>query len=199
MICPNCNNTKLEIQNNHYYCPNCKIYIDSVDNAVQTLPSRTATSRWQLQSQSLNSTENVINDTRIYDAGAFIKQYLILIFVIMFLAAVYIVFTNIFNYLSFAPYCNIKIEGKSEGFKANASKALEMIRVRDQSKYQDICKYVSNITEGECPVSDERWSGGSTQFTNYCYIKGSKIIYLNNLGYLESTANLSKDFWENEK
>lgn len=198
MICPNCNVAKLEVRQDNYYCPKCKIYIGSVNTPIQTLSAQTATSGWQLQNQiQQNSSDKPITDQPEIK-GPDIKKYLIPIFILIFLIIGNLFINNYSNYISFSPYCNIKIETQNEGFKDSLIKTLDSFKMQDRPQYQNICGYISKIVERLCPISDEGTSGtANTKFEDHCYVKGSRTIYLNNLEDFISTAELSGIFWAN--
>ena len=199
MICPNCNIAKLEVRQDNYYCPRCQIYIGSVNTPIQNLSTQTATSRWQLQNQILqNSSDKPITDQPEIKEESNIKKYLIPIIILICFVVTNLFINNYSNYLSFSPYCNIKIETKSEEFKRSLIKALDSIKQQDQTAYRDICDYVNTIGERLCPVSDQGAGTADVKVEDHCFVKGSKTIYLNNLEYLRQTAHLSRVFWENQ-
>lgn len=182
MICPNCNNATLIVKNNNYFCTSCNIYIGSVKDY------HPVASNFIL--------DPPIKESKVEEINYSIMKYIVPIFTAIFIIGLFYILPNFFHYLSFSPYCNIKIEGKSEDFNSNVYSALNAIKDKNGSEYQNICKNIKTIVERKCPVSDERGSGGTTMtYKNNCFVKGSKTIYLDKdaVSSLEETANFSQD------
>lgn len=200
MVCPNCKVTPLKVKNNNYYCPSCEVYIGSTASDIPNTISGTATSRWQLQSgMQKDDSDNLVSEETEDKRGGFSYQKFFFLFILTFtIIGAYYVIPDLSNYISLSPYCNIQIREKKPGFKTDVINELEAIKGRDPLKYINICKYVNTIAEGSCPVSDKGATSTSLIFEDRCYIKGSKMIYFDDIKYLESMAKLSENFWEQQ-
>lgn len=107
-------------------------------------------------------------------------QYLYPIFIVFLLSSAISFFYGYYNYFDPINFCAINIDGDFlNGNKKTIQDALVSIKNTDKLSYKNICQYVSLISENFCPINHSY--GGSLEYNNQpgCYIKGSKIIYLN--------------------
>ncbi|MBI2337911.1 hypothetical protein HYU95_01895 [Candidatus Daviesbacteria bacterium] len=104
--------------------------------------------------------------------------------------------------------CNIAVD--KDFLKGNSEtilKAISRIKNQDKNTYKDICRYVNLVSENPCPVFHSY--GGALQYNNQpgCFIKGSKIIYINpakeeseqvisqRIEAIKKYSSLSKSYW----
>lgn len=127
MICPNCNVVKLEIKNNNYYCPNCKIYIGSVIN--------------------YNPLNPVVIDKPIVDRRGFIKHYVYKITAFLTVMLIILYFTHNLFYIDVTKGCYLAIVPSLhlEFTNAGIKRALTIIKNISPDNYKNICQRVNII------------------------------------------------------
>jgi len=136
--------------------------------------------------------------------------YLYPLIIIFLLFLTYIIFYSYNNYVDPFNLCVINIDQDTQGGnRKTIQAALGKLKNTDKSSYEDVCRHVSLISENFCPIYHTY--GGSWQYNNQpgCYIKGSKIIYINptkentdsiidqRAEAIKKYANFSKDYWLN--
>lgn len=110
--------------------------------------------------------------TKIKSYGYLAGLIAIILFVIYFL-------TSLSSYLNIIDLCKINIQNDMvRGNKETIFKAITLLSQEDQVSYKNLCKYVSTIKEGYCPIPTGDNSNITFLENSGCFIKGSKIIYI---------------------
>ena len=122
--------------------------------------------------------------------------------------AVTFIYTR-FHYVDILSLCNIAIDKDFlKGNRETIVQAITQIKTEDKSAYKTVCKYVDLISENFCPV--DHAYGGPFTYNNQsgCYIKGSKVIFINpdksnyptvinqRAESIKKYADLSKNYWD---
>jgi len=85
---------------------------------------------------------------------------------------------NSFAYLGIYPFCYIGVHGnvlsKNEGVIRSA---IHLIKEKDPASYSDLCKYIDVIKEQKCTTRDYHIVTAAAD-PDGCYVKGSRVIYL---------------------
>src|SRR5438128_2189226 len=115
MVCPICHQETSEIKNNNYYCPNCKIILDTANpqnKEVTPVPNWKMTTGGNFSSSLEKIT---VPDKPAADSASFIKRYVIVGFSAVFLFSLYMLSSSIGSYIDLGRFCKIKVDGSSHG------------------------------------------------------------------------------------
>ncbi|PIU75436.1 MAG: hypothetical protein COS76_00805 [Candidatus Portnoybacteria bacterium CG06_land_8_20_14_3_00_39_12] len=116
---------------------------------------------------------------------------------------------NLFDYLDPFNLCYINIESDvTRGNTKTIHQAIEQIKKADKSDYRNLCHFVNVISENLCMADDPNRSSAWRDDVSGCYLRGSKVIYLNpsravDEGTIAHRARIikiysqkSKNFWQ---
>lgn len=106
------------------------------------------------------------------------KNLVVITIIISVLFLPIIVINSITNYIDPLTGCFITLDGNLlNGNEETIKEALKNIKSSNNREYRNICKYVNKIVEQHCLNSDPHF-GYPVEISKGCYIKGSKIVYL---------------------
>lgn len=204
MICPHCKVTETIVQNNNYFCPSCAIYIGPANEINKNY----SPAPWKTHNVS---NPLIIEEQTTKKIG--LKGYLFKYTILFLIISVFLILNNLSNYISLFPYCRVAIQSNIRGNKQTIIKALNLIKNESTTSYTDVCTYVEQISEQKCAISDSRGQNinGTLEFRDSCYIRGSKIIYIQatqdisentiklRAESIKNLAKFSKDYWKQKK
>jgi hypothetical protein len=137
-------------------------------------------------------------------------MYLILLAIA---ASAFVIASNLRSYFNPLTFCKIKIElGSFDNHRKEIKQGISWLKKNDSEAYRDLCKNVDKISEKICVGADPNVDMKlfeEIRDKNGCYVRGSKIIYINPhnfdekintqtvAGYIKTYSEMSKNFWEN--
>lgn len=159
-----------------------------------------------------NNILTMNNVSKFFSKIKYVEEYIYPIFFFLLLAMVTSYFYTRSHYVDLFNFCNISVD--KDFLKGNSStviKAIGIIKEQDKTAYKDVCRYVDLVSENYCPVYHTY--GGSFEFNNQpgCYIKGSKVIYVNpqkqesktiieqRVEAIKKYSSLSKEYWSKKQ
>jgi hypothetical protein len=181
MMCPRCVTTQLIFQNASYFCPNCKIYIGSI-NAVKEISEKSNPYSFKAINEEL-ITPKIIMRTKII-SFALLAIIVIIVFYIL----------NLSSYIDIVDFCKIEINSKFlSGNSETIKQAISILKNKNNFSYKTLCSYVNNITEEYCVAGDINIKPELTKdYSNKgCFIKGTHTVYL--LPKKENTTNIAEE------
>lgn len=133
--CSLCGKTGLVVKNNHYYCPNCKIFIGQVFPQLKN-------------NASINSLNilNVIEEKIIHDRTSIITTKIKSLSFILLLILLLFSFLNNLFYFDLSNQCFIRISPSFwEWSNSSIKKTLEVLKIASPKNYKNVCQRVSVI------------------------------------------------------
>lgn len=108
------------------------------------------------------------------------KTWLTLLVMVAIVAGFSVWLINLFDYLDPFNLCYINIEGDvTRGNSKTIHQAIEQIKKTDEAAYRDLCHFVNVVSENVCMADDPNRPSAWRDDVNGCYLRGSKVIYLN--------------------
>lgn len=135
-----------------------------------------------------------------------VKKLKIAISIFAIVLLILTIYLNYEGYFDPLNLCYVPINDRLGGNKPKIKSAISMLKSSDNNSYKTMCRNVSDIMVAGCLTFDPHVSSSRDTDKNACYIRGSKIVYVN--PYSMSTqemalsiakyANDSKIFWGNQ-
>lgn len=143
MFCPVCGIGELQVKNNTYYCPHCKIYIGNNPTGLE---------------EKIQPIDTVVNGSILKGKRAvFLEKWITNVTVLFFLGLAIIALINNFYYFDFSNKCVVFLNPALMQGRLSTGTIKEMITIfknESYKDYKDFCKYVKQISSVNCKNFD---------------------------------------------